>query len=594
MATYDFYSPTFTYRYTASFRSILDGTFTVSIPTRLTSYITSTYIYTGVDVTVTGKLIGHRSDYTQLIANGFQDWNRIRNCQDSTGQFFINSIAISLEEVNEYWNKRKKELWIDTADKFEPWKISRIGIPSYIDLDNTQSPQLLHNSNFREITAVKAETPAGWTTLNSDDTVTVDYTDSLFAGPCVKFDGRIGTLSYIGQSQDIFASKNEEFTFSVWYKNFEEKSFDTYADGTPQLKVSVLYGDNTTETFTTYLSNHTNGEWVRGHITFSGIYDIGRITVGVILHHTGFYYDRVYYFDGFQLEKNNKPTPWKPALTDSPEFIKIHGQFYQPLMTVESWQDNGTRLGIISDFYCSGNLQINTPIYYIADSRLLLSRDLVPTRISVSGTNEEIVAYSNNIFGLYINNIDPPQEKGWRISNNQLLEYAWPNISDTGRIFYLAEPCLDNRPIKLQSSISQFDLFYSYSKPSQDAAILANDYDIEYNAFTIKNNYIWLACKETYKNDVFNVLKIINPKTEYNKDYLEVIKDFKIPMSGDISDIGFIDSDPPQIYINLTGNNLIYSGAVINLYYDYYSIDNVNRQIYTRESYTGNQYVIIN
>jgi len=594
MATYDFYSPLFTYRYTATFRSILNGQFAVSIPSRFTSYITSSYIYTGEDVTITGKLIGHRSDYTQLIANGFQDWNRIRNCQDSTGQFFINSIAISLEDVHEYWNKRKKELWIDTADKYEPWKIDRIGIPSYVDINNTQSPQLLHNSNFREITVARSEVPAGWTTLNSDDTVSIDHSDSLLGGPCIKFDGRVGTLSYIGQSQDIVASKNEQFTFSVWYKNFEDSSFDAYADGTPQLKVSVLYGDSTTETFTSYLSNSTNGEWIRGYITFSGTYDIGRITAGVILHHTGYYYDREYYFDGFQLEKNNKPTPWMPALTDVPEFIKIHGQFYQPLMTVEAWQDNGFNYGTISDFYCSGNLMTNTPVYYIVDGRMLLSRELVPTRISVSGTNEVIAAYSNNIFGLFVNNIDPPSEKGWTIRENKLLEYAWPSTIDTGRLLSLREPGIDKQPIKLQSAINQFDLFYSYSNPSEDSAILANGYDIDYNDLTIKNGYIWLACKETYKDESYNVLKIINPKTEYNKDYVEVIKDFKIPMSGNITDIGFIDSDPPQIYISLTGNNLIYSGAVINLHYDYYTIDNVNRQIYTRESYTGNQYIIIN
>lgn len=154
----------FSYEYTNTLKIVGEALYDVTIPTWLEVDQSLNYMYTGVDPTTTGKQPGWRSDYTQIIANSFQDWNRIRNCPDSTGQYVINTLAMSFEEVHQYWREKQRNLWLETADKLQPWCVYRMPMPSYIDVDDaTPSYQMLVNAGFRNSAVSRYDLPADWT-----------------------------------------------------------------------------------------------------------------------------------------------------------------------------------------------------------------------------------------------------------------------------------------------------------------------------------------------------------------------------------------------------------------------------------------------
>lgn len=592
-------SDQFSYTYNATKKIPRSLAYTVTIPTWIEAPTSLNYGYTGVDLTTTGKQAGWRSDYTQIIANAFQDWNRIRNCPDSTGQHFINAFAMGYEEVRAYWRQHQRNLWLNTADRLQAWKVYRMDMPSYIDLDKYDDRQLLVNAGFRNESVVRYNLPTDWTDMWSYSSGNVrHYTgDGVVGGGCIKMDVPVGQRGYIGQTQDLLIPSGEILTFSAWYKNFEKPTYSGACD--PELKVSIAYEDDRLETFTKPLRQGTSGQWAREWVTFTGATDVGRVTVGIEVDNTGDSNGRTYYFDALKLEVGMRPTDWTPSTIDPPEWMKRENEFYSPPFRVERWGKAIPHTGIISGYEATGVLQVKNPIHYISDPDAMLDRALPPTRISWVGNSTGVtsIGVTNKIYGVITTSIDQPTEKGWVISDGYRFgTYMWPNLADTGEYYQIAEPNLDKKTVRVQSATNQFDLFHRYSMPMSNLQQTGgNNYNLVLSAMTIRDDKIWAFGEESWTGETHKVLKLVSPKADYGRNYLELIRDYRLEgLTGTITSAGFIEQDPPRILLTLTGDSLQYSGAIVNLYYDYFTFDPTNRQIYTRDPYTGtNEQVVI-
>jgi hypothetical protein len=549
------------------------------------------YAYSGVEATSVRKRYGWRSDYTQVIANGLQDWNRIRNCQDSTGQYFINASAMGIEDINGYWLKEYKNLWLASADRNTPWKLNRVELPENLIDSIEEANQLLVNGGFTYRGLARYNLPEGWSDNFSYTTASVSCYDKdvVTPGYSLKIEANTGEKARISQSVKLNLSKGVPVTFSLWHKNNESSSYTSQCQ--VKMKLSMEYADSYVDSYEHDISQSTSGEWIRSYFTASGEYDVGHIIASIELFNTGDV-SRTYFFDALQLERGNSPTQWCSSQSDYPFSVGYNYQPYSvnfiPHVNNFGITGSGPLSGYSAEY--SGNYKI--PMFLVERGSHLLNNELCPTRVTYHYTEEDLTGVSNKIHGIIATNLDGPTEKGWQIyGENALQTYMWPNRDDTGSIYYIHEPGVNKESENFNQRVE-----IKYANPSSDTYNkFIQNYSIYIKDFTFKYGYIWAICEESYNQTQSTVLKIISPKTEYNENYIELIKDFSIPVSGTPTSIGFMEDDPPRILISLTGETIRYSGAVINLHYDYYDYDLQEGYIYFRENYDkyGEKVVIL-
>ena len=101
------------YANTSTAKATFDVSYGFIAETVLNVSLPIPYAFTGVSVSSNDKVFGWRSDWTQIIANSFQDWNKIRKDNESTGQYFLNAMAMFVEDTNKYWNGVRKEGFLE-------------------------------------------------------------------------------------------------------------------------------------------------------------------------------------------------------------------------------------------------------------------------------------------------------------------------------------------------------------------------------------------------------------------------------------------------------------------------------------------------
>lgn len=566
-------SDVYNYYYTVPFYSPFSLTYSYNQATGLGQISQFSYVYTGSESISNAKVTDWRSDFTQAIANYFQPWNAIRRCENSTGQVFINSIAVNIENIYKYWQAEKKECWLETADLNQPGYLNRIDIPLSVSLDNRPINNLLINGGLQFDGLCRYNLPEGWTDKFSINTSLIERdSNSVTAGQCIKATIDTGEYLYFGQTnRGLLFSKGENIIASCWYKN--PNNIIT-GNSTIQLKVKLTNNSGLTNVYSQSLKPGTNNLWTKEYLYIPITEDVTypEVSVEGLNSSTGQY---IYYFDAFMLEKGISPNRFDHSRLDVPHCVKITNQIVRSPISLEIWNSQ------------SGTQKI--PVFYIEDREQFLSRHICPTRVSVI-TGISDIGITNRIYGTINSNYDIPSERGWLLNPTGFTTYRWPNTIDIEKSYGLAEPSVDQANIAINDiSVNSNDLYYKYTIPMTDSNQLGYLYNLNLEAFTIKDDKIWAVGLETYKSDTYRVLKIIDPRTEYNKNYLELIKDYKLSglgSSGVVTSVGFSSSNPANILVTMTGLN-VSSGNYINLKWDYFTIDFNRRQIFTRELYTG-------
>jgi hypothetical protein len=563
------------------------------------------YTYTGQNHVALDKVFGWRSDWTQIIANSFQDWNRIRNCPESTGQFFINSMAMHIEEVSKFWNKERKEMFLDTADISQPYMVHRTDVPHHIDLDKTLSRQLLTNGSFSIGGIARYNLPAYWTTKFQYTSGIVEQykKDAVIGGGCLRMIAAPGKLCYIGQQIDIDIPATTSLTASIWYKTpigFSYNSVSPSSSTFLVVRLTDIY--SSVHTYKKELRSGTGYRWTKDWITVTTPSDISRIEYSIEIDNVDeTSITREYLFDAAFLEISDYPTEFEASAFDVPEFIKLYGQFFNIPTYVETWTCRRLKsFEEISGYPATGFIETKISIYGIEDRELFFSEDLIPTRVSVESLTGSITNTTNSIYGILTNSLEETRERLWDISTtssyrDMIYTYPWPDRIDIDKSYLIADPGINQAPIQTRSIASLPDLFSRYTISSRDLVSTGQGYRLKLEALTIKYDKIWSVAVEEYSGQTNRVLKIINPHTEFNKNYLESINDIVLfsgsSVTGGITSVGFSTTEPNTITLTTTGDT--YSGYAVRLYRDYYHIDSDTRQVFLRELYTGRDQSIV-
>lgn len=574
-----------TYFYKGSFSSFYDFSYSFVASNGFAFTGQLSFTFTGQESTSYNQILNYRSDYTQLIANYFQNWNAIRTCETSTGQYLINPIADCIEDINKYLQKSRKELWLETIPTDQLSKVNHIQIPNEVEVNNINTNNLLNNVLFYEHPISRYRTPEYWTDIGSSSGSVFLSNDSLFGFNSVVINCNTGETGNLSQSHNhLFFSKGQKVTASVYYRNDINSSYTGESCAT----LGMFYSDNEniTNSIETGLLPGTSYQWKRASICLDCNKDYGNINFFIKLNNQTDISQR-YYFCAPMLEVNNSASRFTVNSFDVGLINKYHSEFINGPFIVNAIASYSTSTGGISGFNSTGYIRSGLSLRYISDKNLFLSHDLIPTSIEEYTGNYSGLSVTNKIYGIIPSSYDSSREKGWLNTDTELKTYLWPDIIDINKTFKLAEPEIYKNNIENNDiDLNNLSYYPKYNITNDDLIHSGNGYSLEIEAFTIKNDKIWCVTTESYTGEYFRTLKIINPKYSFTGNHLEVIRDFRLNRlgtGGTISSVGFDNSTGNRLVIFTTGT--ANSGNYVDLKYDYFTFDPFKRTIFTRESY---------
>lgn len=577
------------YQYRSTLKVGLGIKYDVKGSTAFEQQISNIYIYTGVANThINEKQFGWRSDWTQVMANYMQDWNRVRKSQISTGQNILNSIAISLEAANKYFNSQRKSLYLDTVDELEPSRFGRIEIPDHVDIGALNTTQILLNSAFDIQGPVRFGLPDSWSDLGqyTDGSIEMATGDSVMGGRFIRFTSTGNQRCHLRQEVFHAIPADKSITASIWHKT------DVGIDNSSSiyLRFGYMKDDGIVDTHSLRLTGNTSGNWTRSelNVQLTGQSSFFQYSIEMDSLYTGHSSVDV---DCPQLELAAKATTYGKSFADSPYWMKTEGEFVNPQMSIEAW-----------DNFASG-VTYKIPLYLVSDPDLFTNiQTLAPTRVTSTPSIETGLLFANKLYGFLPHEYDRTDEKGWAISSTgeSLYTYRFPNTKDVYEYLKFADPGVTQSAISKHLIAKEGDVFPKYVVSVDDLAETGNGYTLNIEAFTIRYDKIWAVCAETRTGYSARILKVASPFAELNRGYVETIKDYVLATGADniglTTAVAFSQSNPDVLEYIVTGDSMTtaQSGVSVKLHYDYCYLDSNNRTILTRDLYTGsNQSIVI-
>jgi len=483
-------------------------------------------------------------------------------------------------------------------------------MPDNISLGTVLIKQLLINGSFSISGPTRYKgLPAYWTDKYGYTTGTVDRndSDSITGGGSMRMLAQRGKRCHLSQTVDTVFPAGTKLTASIWYKNFVGLSSNTTKKlSNTSLKLIFVDREGTCVVREIELLKGTNGVWRRSHITTILDRDIARIEYVIEINNpSNGDYTKEYLFDAAMLEVGDSPTEFEESIFDVPEGLKAEGEFINDRLSVELWRDGTTQItsGPITGELITGAVATKIAVHGISERELFLDPGLLPTRITVENFTGTNVAITNKLYGLWSSPLEESRERGWDVSEtsayrDMIYSYQWPNKVDVDKSYLIGDPGVSKKNIRHLDIASLFDLYDSYTVSSRDLMSTGNRYALNIEAFTIKYDKIWSICREDYTGYSARILKVINPRTEYNSPYLESYADYLVSSGalfrGVATSVGFSTTYENSLYLTLTGSEVASSGQMIRLFRDYYYIDEPSRQIFLRETYTGaNEAIVI-
>ena len=558
------------------------------------------YLIVGTDPVEQPYIQNWRSDYTQMIANNFQPWNVIRNYPESTGQLFINSLACEIDDNNSYWRSAKKNLWLETCNDAMPFYLSRVDLPDHIRLDN-ESKNLLFNGGLHLRSSAIFDIPDGWTTRFGYTTglVSTYQSDSILGGSSVKLRATTGQKCYLGQHVEGTFAKGHSLCLSLFYKTSVHKNYDNVATQSGALlKMVILKEDGSHEVFQKELRIGTNYKWVRDYLTTELDHDARGVTVSIEVDNDGAQ-TLEYFIDAIQLEIGNRPTKFMRNGLDQPEFLRINKLLNKIPIEVESWAPVTTITGTtITSYHATGQETYKSSYHYLPSDKVLRETSLIPTSISFTTGVSGVTSVSTALHGLYVDNLENSiREKGWHVTgDSNFTTYPWPDLIDASGTHGISNRNITQRSLFDKFIQSTDNLYSTYTNCSTDPFMQASNYDLDIEAFTITEGKIWALCSESYTGTTRRVLKIMYPKFVNSTGDIQCIVDYPVTgltTGGTVTSIGFLETDKNRILVTMTGNiPSTLSGSTIDLKYEYYWIDQSNRQVFLRDKPSNHTVVI--
>ena len=494
--------------------------------------------YTSID----SPHVGYKAAATQSIVNNLPQWMDIRRSEASKGWEFINAYGMAVESVTDVISNNLRNLFLSTADRHSRHKYYKGELTIDELFEDVTSRNLLINSSFSKPDVARTRLPLEWTDYHKPTTQTVflDSTRVLRGTYSSRVDG-VGTISQI---LDLAGEGPiDKLTASVYFfTNLDSPEVSLVLAVQDMAGVSYLGEKKTTST--------VKG-WQRLEVTVEVAEEVFEAQVTLRGNSSS-----SVWFDCVQLEAADKSSDWQ--VSDLDKLLYVDGAI--PIRLVEA-RSNTDRV----------------TVYPISDLREF-TRISIPTRVAAAKPESiDLEPFSSAAYSRRVNFFNDVTNIKWIINAGQVVS------TDTNNQFEVFE---------------RYDIRDLRSFQGQGYGTIA-DCLVEMTplAVAMREDLLFVACKEVYRGRTVRTLKVVVPRRPPNDEtYLESLVDFELPLTfgtvygsaeqgEDISSIGFSERDPSWLIVNTSLGRRFY----FRMYYDYYFANMQTRAIYTLERYDNAQ-----
>lgn len=502
------------------------------------------YSYSPLNIsTINEPMVGRLSPATQQILNNLPQWTRIRQDTDSNGWKLTNSWGMAFEEVVNSVSTSVQNNYLITSDASLLSKLSYIDINKKELLENKKR-NLLFNSSF-DIKGISIlGCPSGW--QNSLDVpIVLNNKESGINATCIRSSGKTRV------SQTVFFDNTSinNLTGSVYFKSNANNV-------SAKLIIAIEKIDGTSIIEQAVFSSRST-EWVRLVLpikVFSQVYKVNFIIKTDC--------DDDICIAAPQLEIGSI-TNWTCSSRDVLPYLP-----YSPLFNCV--------FSVGEEYYSN-----KTSLYYIGNEQEFLKAD-VPTRVEkTSKPINNLNLYVNKKTGRKVTFLNEIISTEYVIKEGKITERSSNNEFDIYNYF-------DIRDLRYYEELS-----YGTKEVTENT--------ITPLALAVRKDWLFIACKETVKNNTLRTLKIVKAINPPNgESYLESICDFNLNLNFDsiyglnqieeeISEIYLSEVDPSYLVVSTTNNVKKY----YKLYFDYYYFNPTTNRLYTIEEYPNQKINVI-
>ena len=481
---------------------------------------------------------GFKAPATQSIVNNLPQWMETRRSETSNGWQLTNSYGMALEGLTDLVSKNLKNLFLATADRSLRSRYYKGELTVDEVIHSDPSRNLLSNSAFSKPDTARTRLPYDWTDYNkpASQAVFLDKTRKLKGTYAVRIDGS-GLVSHLADLSNLGALN--KLTASVYFYTDA-----TTVDISLVLSVQDVNGVNT---LGEVKYEKTTVGWNR--LVVSATVSEDCFSAQVTLRSNS---SSSVWFDCAQLEESSTVSDWQASDTDKLTYVDPS----IPLRLVEA-HSNTDRVTI----FPIGNVPEFTEIP-------------IPTRIEFAKPAAiDFEPFSSATHGRRVDFFNDVKTVEWIIHSGKIAV-----VSSTSRFDILET--YDIRDLRLYQ-----DLGYG----TIDDCLVT----ITPLATAMRDNLLFVACKEVYRGRTLRTLKVVYPRRPpAGETYLESLVDFELDLKFDITfgdnaepeeilSIGFSERDPNWLIVNTNLGRRFY----FRMYYDYYFANLRTRAIYTLEQY---------
>jgi hypothetical protein len=523
---------------------------------------------------------GWWSYWTQAVGNAYPLWHAARRNAIGMTQTFLNHLGMGLESAQREFVKFRKNLYVGSADLFQPERAYRLPINKKLrtDIADLEQYNLLLNSDFSLHGPSRYDMPAFWSSRGTATTGTVSsYSANALTGShCVKMEAAQGEECYLHQSMPAQMGQTTADVQDLWVTGSAWVLIPqpaTYEDATGELVLSILYENGTGTVEKTTLPTNTVGAWKRVTVTKQATARI--VSVDLMVHVQNDASGTLEVFvDAMQVETGERARPWMPNPASMPWWWDVLPLPPIYLHAIDAGTERSIN-GVTYTEYPHTRVWVTTAQEDWWDSAL-------PTRVgdlvaSVAGYNYT----TRNVWGF----VAEPDARlrfttKFVVNSNKVNLVQKLTPADVMYEFQLAEQFLDN------------DLRTRYAVWEEEDASFSRTIE----ALTIHRDRLWLVALETYQDTTRRVLKVCRPHSNSYvladvdlPNYLEVIQDFSLSTaSGSCTDMAFVDGQDNLMMLVIDATEY-----ELPLYYDYayFSGSRIN-ELLLRHEYSGDSLVL--
>jgi len=558
-----------------------------------TASLGMSYGYEDVSTGVCLQLVGHWSYETQAICNRMPAWHVARSETGHATNFqkMINPFGMIMEDLFGQMAYARSNFYINTADLSQLDHVYRGDIPFSLPQAKEKSSNLLWNSDFSLKAVGREGLPAGWSSLPGISTASISNTgvdDSVLGNNAVFIAADAGEIGYLRQVVHQELEGNEDLTISAWINVPLDTGLITPdpEDRTlSAMRLSVIYADGTSEMTGIALPSSTDGQWKRVSGTISLTQPVYKAACTFMLDARSEIREHVLGIDAVKMELGSHATKWADHPSDGPPWLTVVDSERRGPIDVHFLESTGSDSFLIDNASHSFNTSSKRRLSYV-EATSDFSRNSIPTSVAsvetLSASDTVPTVFATKVRGVYR---EAREKRSWKT-----LLRVDPSNSDRIQI-YLQGP----EDIIETYKLAEWGIHYAqpgtYDIPVNRYP--SSTYSMEIRDLSFFNEKIWALCQETFRGNIYYTIKIVDPNSFRNFDYVEVVNDVTLPLS---STEGFdametasgnftmahVDGDPRKLLLVSGSNNI-----VVTLNYDYYMVSEELGQVLTRHQYTG-------